>query len=70
MVDTIVVISDGGSSAGKHQYNGHILDGASRLFERSGVRIHTVLVTDSTKHEKFMKELASLTGGRMAVPKN
>ena len=70
MVDTIVVISDGGSSAGKHQYNGHILDGASRLYERSGVRIHTVLVTDSTKHEKFMKELASLTGGRMTVPKD
>jgi hypothetical protein len=68
MVDTIVVISDGGSSAGKHQYNGHILDGASRLFERSGVRIHTVLVTDSTRHEKFMKDLASLTGGKMTAP--
>ncbi len=69
-VDTIVLISDGGSSAGKHQYNGHILDGAERLFQTSGVRIHTVLVTDSTKHEKFMRNLASVTGGRMTVPKD
>jgi hypothetical protein len=70
MVDTIVVISDGGSSAGKHQYFGHILDAAERLFQRTGVRIHTVLVTDSTKHEKFMRNLAETTGGRMTVPKD
>jgi Mg-chelatase subunit ChlD len=70
MVDTIVVISDGGSSAGKHQYYGHILDAAERLFQRTGVRIHTVLVTDSTKHEKFMRNLAETTGGRMTVPKD
>ena len=70
MVDTIVVISDGGSSAGKHQYGGHILDASERLFQRTGVRIHTVLVTDSTKHEKFMRNLAETTGGRMTVPKD
>ncbi len=70
MIDTIVVISDGGSSAGKHQYGGHILDGAARLFARSGVRIHTVLVTDSTNNEKFMRELAAITGGKMTIPKD
>jgi len=70
MIDTIVLISDGGSSAGKHQYNGHILDGAARLFARSGVRIHTVLVTDSTNNENFMRELAAVTGGKMTVPKD
>jgi Mg-chelatase subunit ChlD len=68
MVDTIVVISDGGSSAGKHQYGGHILDAAARLYARSGVRIHTVLVTESTRHEKFMRNLAAATGGKMIIP--
>jgi hypothetical protein len=67
-VDTLILVSDGGSSAGKHQYSGHLLDSARRLHHRTGVRIHTVLVTDSTKHESFMRELAETTGGRMARP--
>ena len=70
LLDTIVLISDGGSSAGLHQYPGHILDSAARLHRRTGVRIHTVLVTDSKKHEKFMRDLAAATGGRMVVPKD
>jgi len=68
LVDTIILVSDGGSSAGKHQYNGHMLDSARRLHQRTGVRIHSVLVTDSDKHEKFMKTLAESTGGRMIRP--
>lgn len=67
-VDTLILVSDGGSSAGKHQYSGHLLDSARRLHQRTGVRIHTVLVTDSTKHEAFMRELAETTGGRMVRP--
>lgn len=68
LVDTLILVSDGGSSAGKHQYSGHLLDSAKRLHRRTGVRIHTVLVTDSTKHEPFMRELAETTGGRMVRP--
>lgn len=68
LVDTIILVSDGGSSAGKHQYSGHLLDSVRRLHRRTGVRIHSVLVTDSTKHEKFMREAAELTGGRMVRP--
>ena len=68
LVDTIILVSDGGSSAGKHQYSGHLLDSAARLHQRTGVRIHSVLVTDSDKHEKFMKTLAESTGGRMIRP--
>lgn len=68
LVDTLILVSDGGSSAGKHQYSGHLLDSIQRLHERTGVRIHSVLVTDSTKHEKFMRELAEMTGGRMVRP--
>jgi len=68
LVDTIILVSDGGSSAGKHQYSGHLLDSAARLHQRTGVRIHTVLVTDSDRHEEFMKTLAESTGGRMIRP--
>lgn len=68
LVDTLILVSDGGSSAGKHQYSGHLLDSARRLHLDTGVRIHSVLVTDSTKHEKFMRELAEMTGGRMVRP--
>ncbi|MGB0952823.1 MAG: vWA domain-containing protein [Planctomycetota bacterium] len=68
LVDTLILVSDGGSSAGKHQYSGHLLDSIQRLHESTGVRIHSVLVTDSTKHEKFMRELAEMTGGRMVRP--
>lgn len=68
LVDTLILVSDGGSSAGKHQYSGHLLDSVRRLHQRTGVRIHSVLVTDSTKHEKFMREVAEMTGGRMVRP--
>jgi len=68
LVDTIILVSDGGSSAGKHQYKGHMLDFATRLHLRTGVRFHSVLVTDSDKHESFMRDLAESTGGRMVRP--
>lgn len=67
-VDTLVFVGDGGSSSGAHQFDGHVLDAARRLYARHGVRIHTVLVTDSTRHEKLMNDLAEATGGRMAKP--
>jgi hypothetical protein len=68
-VDTMVFVGDGGSSSGAHQFDGHVLDAAKRLYARHGVRIHTVLVTDSTRHEKLMNDLAAATGGRMVRPK-
>lgn len=67
-IDTLVLVGDGGSSSGAHQYDGHVLDAAKRLYARHGVRIHTVLVTDSTRHEKLMNDLAEVTGGRMVKP--
>ena len=62
-------LGDGGSSSGAHQFDGHVLDAAKRLYARHGVRIHTVLVTDSTRHEKLMNDLAAATGGRMVKPR-
>ncbi|MDA1258984.1 MAG: hypothetical protein O3A20_00015 [Planctomycetota bacterium] len=67
-IDTVVLVGDGGSSSGAHQFDGHLLDAAKRLYARHGVRIHTVLVTDSTRHEKLMKDLAEVTGGTMVKP--
>lgn len=67
-IDTIIFVGDGGSSAGRHQNDAYVLEAALRLHRRHGVRIHTVLVTDSLAHEKFMRDLAEGTGGRMARP--
>lgn len=64
-VDTIVFVGDGGSSSGAHQLDAHVLDAARRLYARQGVRIHAVLVTDSTRHQRLMEDLAAATGGRM-----
>ncbi len=70
LVDTLLLVSDGGSSAGKHQHSQFILDAVHQLHQRTGVRIHTILVTDSAKHARFMKQLAESTGGRMVRPKS
>jgi len=67
-IDTIVFVGDGGSSAGRHQKDEYVLAAALRLHRRHGVRIHTVLVTDSRAHEDLMRALASGTGGRMVRP--
>ena len=67
-VDTLLFVGDGGSSSGAHQYDEHVLEAAKRLYARHGVRIHTVLVTDSTRHERLMKDLAEATGGRLVRP--
>ena len=66
--DTILIVSDGGSSAGKHQYSGHLLDATKRLIERTGVRIHCVLVTKSKKHQKFLADLAAISDGKIVSP--
>jgi hypothetical protein len=62
--DTVVLISDGGSSDGLHQHPEHMLEAARHLHAGTGLRIHTILITDSKKHERFMRELAEATGGR------
>jgi hypothetical protein len=67
-IDTILLISDGGSSAGRHQYDGHVLDSALRLHRRTGVRIDAILVTDSDRHAELLRDLAAGTGGRMVKP--
>lgn len=67
-IDTIIFVGDGGSSAGRHQNDDFVLAAALRLHRRHGVRVHTVLVTDSRAHEKFMQALAAGTGGRMVRP--
>lgn len=69
-IDTIVFVGDGGSSAGRHQNDDFVLAAALRLHRRHGVRVHTVLVTDSRAHEDFMRALAAGTGGRMARPQS
>ena len=66
--DTILIVSDGGSSAGKHQYSGHLLDATKRLVERTGVRIHCVLVTNNKKHQKFLTDLAAVSDGKIVSP--
>ncbi|MDP6963143.1 MAG: hypothetical protein QGF46_03150, partial [Planctomycetota bacterium] len=68
IIDTVLLVSDGGSSAGKHQYSGHLLDAVERLYLQTGVRIHCVLVTDSNKHQQFLTNIASISGGRMVRP--
>jgi len=67
-IDTILLISDGGSSAGKHQYDGHVLDAALRLHRRTGVRVDCILVTDSDRHADLLRDLAAGTGGSMGKP--
>lgn len=67
-IDTIVFVGDGGSSAGRHQNDDFVLQAALRLHRRHGVRVHTVLVTDSRAHEDLMRALAAGTGGRMVRP--
>lgn len=67
-IDTILLISDGGSSAGKHQYDGHVLDSTLRLHRRTGVRIDAILVTDSDRHADVLRDLAAGTGGSMVRP--
>jgi hypothetical protein len=65
-IDTIVYVGDGGSSAGLHAYDEHVLAEVRRLHARHGVRIHTVLVTDNGAHEDLLQGLADATGGRKA----
>ena len=70
LVDSVLLVSDGGSSAGKHQHSQFILEAVEQLHQQTGIRIHTILVTDSAKHAKFMKQLAESTGGKMVRPKS
>lgn len=67
-IDTIVYVGDGGSSAGLHAYDEHVLAEARRLHARHGVRIHAVLVTDNHAHADLLQGLADATGGRFARP--
>jgi hypothetical protein len=64
-IDTLVFVSDGGGSWGSFAFSGHMLDGLSLAYERSGVRIHTICVGKSRNKARFMTELAEITSGRM-----
>ncbi|KAA3606738.1 MAG: VWA domain-containing protein [Planctomycetota bacterium] len=66
-VDTLVLIGDGGSSEGIHQYSGHMLEYLGILYRRSGVRIHTISVGGGTSKTRFMQQLAEATGGHSVV---
>ena len=62
--DTVVLITDGGSSAGLHARPDYLLEAAARLHAETGLRIHTVQITGSERHGRFLRELAEQTGGR------
>jgi hypothetical protein len=64
-IDTLVFVSDGGGSWGSFAYPGHMLDGLSLAYERSGVRIHTICVGKNRNKARFMAKLAEITSGRM-----
>ncbi|HJM39923.1 MAG TPA: hypothetical protein QGG59_07400, partial [Planctomycetota bacterium] len=66
--DTIVLIGDGGSSWGKHQYPGHLLEGLQLLQTRYGTRIHCVAIGKAAK-VRFLSSLSELSGGTMVEPK-
>lgn len=66
--DTILLIGDGGSSSGTHQYPGHMLSGLKTEYSRSGVRIHTVCTTSNNTKLRFMRKLAAISGGTMVQP--
>ncbi|MFQ5750312.1 MAG: hypothetical protein ACE5H3_12800, partial [Planctomycetota bacterium] len=67
-VDTILLISDGGSSCGSHQFAGHMLERLELEYRRTGVRIHTVCVGTDRPKIKFLQDLARITGGRSLTP--
>ncbi len=62
--EAVLLVSDGGSSAGRHQFDEFVLEEAVRLHDRYGVQVHTVLVSGNRRHRRFMAELAERTGGR------
>ncbi len=67
-VDTIVLITDGGSSSGSHQFAGHMLERLGQEYLRTGVRIHTICVGTDRPKIKFLQDLARLTGGLSLSP--
>ncbi len=67
-VDTILLVSDGGSSSGLHQYSEHMLDTLLAEHERTGVRIHGICVGPDDRKASFMRKLAESTGGRVVRP--
>ena len=66
-IDTMLFISDGGGSWGSFAYAGHMLDGLAFAHQRSGVRIHAICVGKSKTKQRFMRDLAEATGGKMKV---
>ncbi|MBT3340061.1 MAG: VWA domain-containing protein [Planctomycetes bacterium] len=68
-VDTIVLIGDGGSTRGMHgDYNRHIVAENFREHLRSGVRLHCIALTQSSRKQGFMRLLAEQTSGRLVIP--
>ena len=66
-IDTMLFISDGGGSWGSFAFAGHMLDGLSFAHQRSGVRIHAICVGKSKTKQRFMRDLAEATGGKMKL---
>lgn len=66
-IDTMLFISDGGGSWGSFAFAGHMLDGLEFAHQRSGVRIHTICVGKSKTKQRFMRDLAEATGGKMKL---
>jgi len=66
--DTLVLIGDGGSSSGTHQYVGHLLDEFQRLHIETGIKIHTVAIGAKGSRLRFLRDLAKLSGGTMVEP--
>jgi len=67
-VDTILLVSDGGSSSGLHQYSEHMLETLLAEHDRTGVRIHGICVGPDDRKAAFMRKLAESTGGRVVRP--
>jgi hypothetical protein len=66
-IDTMLFISDGGGSWGSFAFAGHMLDGLEFAHQRSGVRVHAICVGSSKTKQRFMRDLAEATGGKMKL---
>jgi len=65
-IDAIYLLSDGAPSAGKRELEGRILAHVRRVARFSGVEVNTLGFGLSEKGEKFLRDVASATGGRFA----
>lgn len=67
-MDTVLLVSDGGSSSGRHHQARAIRDGLRREYARTGVRIHGICVSSDSSKIRLLADLAGVTGGRAVAP--